>query len=413
MRVLHINKFLYRRGGAESYMLDLAELQRAQGDEVAFYAMDHPDNLPDPRQDTFAPRMELNPPPAGLAGRVTTAAGVLYRPSSRRGLERLLGEFRPDVAHLHNIYHQLSPSVLRPLKRHRIPTVMTLHDYKLVCPTYQLLDHGRICEACLPRRFHQATVRRCNGGSLTGSLLASVELGVHTALGLYGPVDVFVCPSDFMRRKMVEGRVYPDRLRHVPHFAELGSIAPAESPGDGVVFAGRLSREKGVDVLLDALALAPGLPAVVAGDGPERDALEQQARDLGLLDRVRFVGRVPAVRVHDLMRRAAVVVVPSRWHENQPMTILEAFGTARPVVTTDLGGLPELVTDGETGRLVPADDAAALAAALLDLTADPERAHRQGAEARRRAATRFGVDTHLAALGDVYAQALQHHEENR
>lgn len=247
--------------------------------------------------------MELNPPPAGLAGRVATAAGVLaHRPSSRRGLERLLEDFRPDVAHLHNIYHQLSPSVLRPLKRRGIPTVMTLHDYKLVCPTYQLLDHGRICEACLPRRFHQATLRRCNGGSLSGSLLATVELGVHTALGLYGPVDVFVCPSDFMRRTMVEGRVYPDRLRHVPHFAELGSMTPAHSPGAGVVVAGRLSREKGVDVLLDALALAPGLRAVAAGDGPERGALEQQSRNLRLDDRVRFVGRVPGERVHELMR---------------------------------------------------------------------------------------------------------------
>jgi glycosyltransferase involved in cell wall biosynthesis len=406
VRVLHVNKFLYRRGGAEAYMLDLAALQRARGDDVSFFAMQHPDNLPDPHGDTFPPRMELNPPPRGVTGRVATAAGILYRPSSRSGIERIVDRVRPDVVHLHNIYHQLSPSVLRPLARRGIPTVMTLHDYKLVCPTYQLLDRGGVCEACLPRHFHQAVAHRCNRGSVTGSVLAATELTLHTALGLYGAVDVFLCPSEFMRRTMARGRVYPERLAHVPHFAELGALTPAAAPGSGVLFVGRLAPEKGVDVLLEAVGrLGPHVGLVVAGDGPERASLQARARELGLATRVRFVGRVPAPVVNRLMRAAAVVAVPSRWHENQPMTILEAFGAARPVVTTDLGGLPELVDEGETGSLVRADDPGALADALHRLTSDPRRAHRMGLDARRRAAARFSVEAHLAALDAAYARA--------
>lgn len=408
MRILHVNKFLYRRGGAESYMLDLADLQRDAGHEVSFFSMDHPDNLPDPNERWFAPRMELNPPAETLSGRLKAAGGVLYRPSARHGIDHVVRETRPDVVHLNNIYHQLSPSILRPLADLGIPTVMTLHDYKLVCPTYQFLDHGKICEACLPRKFHQATVRRCNRGSLSGSLLSTVEATLHRTLKAYGPVDVFICPSEFLRRKMIEGGIPSAKLRHVPHFCAIDDIEPAEHPGTGVFFAGRLSHEKGVDVLLDAVALLPPTVRVsIAGDGPDRAELEERAASNGLSDRVTFLGRVPGSEVHERMRRASVVVMPSRWYENQPMTVLEAAACARAVVATNLGGFPELVEDGVTGRLIAHDDPQALAAALLPYLEDPVTAHEHGRRARSVARERFAPSTHLSALEAVYAEAAR------
>ena len=408
MRILHVNKFLYRRGGAEAYMLDLADLQRAAGHEVFFYSMDHPDNLPDANDRWFAPRMELNPPAETLPGRLKAAGGVIYRPSARRGIAQVVREVRPDVVHLNNIYHQLSPSILRPIAEQGIPTVMTLHDYKLVCPTYQFLDHGEICEACLPRKFHQATVRRCNRGSLSGSLLSTVEATLHRAFKAYGPVDLFVCPSDFIRQKMIEGGISASRLRHIPHFCAVDDIEPAEAPGAGVFFAGRLSHEKGVDVLLEAAALLPAsVEVTIAGDGPDRDALEERAVALGVTDRVVFLGRVPGAEVHARMRRAAVVAMPSRWYENQPMTVLEAAACGRPVVATTLGGFPELIEDGVTGRLIPHDDPRALAAALRSYVDDPATAHEHGARARGVARERFAPSAHLTALERAYDEAAQ------
>lgn len=406
MRILHVNKFLYRRGGAESYMLDVAELQRAQGHDVSFFAMEHPDNQDDANADLFPPRMELNPPPSGFGARVATSVDILYRRSARAGMDAVLDRVRPDVVHLHNIYHQLSPSILRPLARRGIPTVMTLHDYKLACPSYQFLDNGKICEACVPRRFHHAALRRCNKGSLGASVLASVELAAHTVTGAYDPVDVLICPSDFMLRKMQEARVYPDRLVHVPHFCDLSQIAPAEAPGEGVLYAGRLSSEKGVDVLVDAAALLPaGIGVTIAGDGPELPALRARAEAAGVADRVRFAGRLPSGELHDLMRSSAIVVAPSRWYENQPMVVLEAFGCARPVVASDLGGMPELVEHGVSGLLVEHDDAAALAKALIELATDPVRAHEMGVAAHRSAVDRFAIDRHLERLDQAYAAA--------
>lgn len=406
MRILHVNKFLYRRGGAEGYMLDLAELQRGRGHDVSFFAMEHPDNQADDNADLFPPRMELNPPPSGVAARVATSIDILYRRSARIGMDAILDRVRPDVVHLHNIYHQLSPSILRPVARRGIPTVMTLHDYKLACPTYQFLDNGRICEACIPRRFHNAARRRCNRGSLNASVLASVELAAHTFLGSYDPVDVLICPSEFMLAKMGEAEVYPDRLTHVPHFCDLSQISPAPAPGAGVLFAGRLSHEKGVDVLIDAAALLPaGIDVTIAGDGPDLAALRTRAETAGVADRVRFTGRLPSAELHELMRASAVVVAPSRWYENQPMVVLEAFGCARPVVASDLGGMPELITDGVSGRLVRHDDPAALADALTELATDPVRAHQMGVAAHRGAVDRFAIDRHLERLDQAYAAA--------
>jgi glycosyltransferase involved in cell wall biosynthesis len=185
MRILHVNKFLHRRGGAESYMLDLAALQRATGHEVEFFGMDHRSNPPMRFAAHFPRSMQLDPLPPGLRRRAAAAARMVYSPAARHGMEEVVRSFRPDVAHLHNIYHQLSPSVLRPLARAGVPAVMTLHDYKLICPTYLLLDHGRICEACLDGFFAHAVARRCKDDSLGASATLALESTVHRLTRAY------------------------------------------------------------------------------------------------------------------------------------------------------------------------------------------------------------------------------------
>src|SRR5947209_9498066 len=272
-----------------------------------------------------------------MVGKLRATGRVLWSTSARRGMAEVVDHFRPDVVHLHNVYHQLSPSILRPLAQRGVPAVMTLHDYKLACPSYQLLDHGSPCFACGGGHFTQPVRRRCKGGALTASALAGFELWLHTTTGAYDPVGRFVCPSRFLAGKMAEAGVFPDRLRHVPHFADCSRVERKAEPGGPVVFAGRLSAEKGVDTLIEAAGLA-GLPLEIAGDGPERRALTLLAgvKAPGL---VRFHGHLPKSDVHDLFRAASVVVVPSRWFENQPMIVLEAFACGVPVVASDLGGL--------------------------------------------------------------------------
>jgi glycosyltransferase involved in cell wall biosynthesis len=407
VRVLHVNKYLYRRGGAEAYLLDLAMLQVARGDDVAFFGMAHPENPAQRYDGCFPSLVELEPPPPGPVGRARAVARMLWSTSSRRGLAEVIADFRPDVVHLHNIYHQLSPSVLAAVRAAGVPAVMTLHDYKLVCPSYQLLADGAICTDCVEHGFGAAVRRRCKDGSLSRSGVLAAESWLHRAMGAYAPVDVFISPSSFLARTVSAAGPYADRVVVVNHFVDVTTAVKVE-PGGPLVFAGRLSPEKGVDVLIEALAELPAEVTLdVAGDGPERPKLERLA-DTRTPGRVRFHGRLPRQQLHELVRASSVSVVPSRWHENQPMAVLESFACGVPVVTTDLGGLPELVEDGVDGLTVPPNKPIALASALAELTTEQHRAFAMGRAGRTKVEQRYDPIRHLDLLEEVYAAAALH-----
>jgi glycosyltransferase involved in cell wall biosynthesis len=227
---------------------------------------------------------------------------------------------------------------------------------------------------------------------------------VHRLLRAYQPVRRFVCPSRFLAAKIAQGGVYPERLRVLPNFVETRGVAVKQHPGGPVLYAGRLSYEKGVDVLVQAVARLGSARLEVAGDGPERPALEALAAAVAP-GRVRFLGQVPKPRLLELMRAAAVVALPSRCHENQPMAVLEAFASGVPVVASSLGGLPELVEPGLLGDITPPDDPAALAAPLARLLDDPRRAQAMGRAARATAEERFAPERHLGQLERLYQEA--------
>src|SRR4051794_31461888 len=386
-------------------MQEVASLQEGAGHEVAFFGMQHPDNDPQAYARHFPTYLELEPAPASTVGKVAGLGRMVWSTSARRGIDAVVADFEPDVVHLHNTYHHLSPSILGPLARRRIPTVMTLHDYKLACPTYRFLDKGEVCQACLGGHFSQAVRRRCKDGSLASSAAMAAELAVHTAVRAYRHVQVFVCPSRFMAGRMAAAGVFPDRLRWIPHFVSPAPERPdVEGSTPNVVFAGRLSPEKGADTLIDAVGRLRTVRLDVAGEGPDRRRLEGVAR--GVADgRVRFLGRLDGREVDALISDALAVVLPSRWYENQPMIVLEAFARGVPVVASDIGGTPELVRHGADGLLFPPGDAAALADALRVLVDDRGRARAMGKAARERALTDFAPDVHLARLHRAYAEA--------
>ena len=406
MRVLHVNKFLYRRGGAEGYLFDVAHLQRRAGDEVEFFGMAHAENDPGlTYAGLFPSQVDLEPAPPGLRGRVEAAGRMIWSTSARAGLARTLADFKPDVVHLHNVYHQLSPSVVAACKSAGVPVVMTLHDYKLACPSYQMLDHGRPCDACVTGGPLQAARRACKDGSRAASTLLAAESWLHRRFGAWDGVGAFLAPSRFLAGVLTRAGVYPDRLHVLRHPVDVDHLAVKERPGGGVVYGGRLSAEKGIDTLIEATAALPdGVPVDIAGDGPQRAALEELAERVAP-GRVRFHGRLPREELHDLVRSAAVVAVPSRWYENQPLAVLEAFGCGVPVVGTDLGGLPELIDPGVDGMVVGAGDAAALGDALRRTLADPQRAWEMGRRGRAKVSRDFAPEAHLAGLRDAYAAA--------
>lgn len=399
MRVLQINKFYYLRGGAERYYFDLTDALRSRGHEVIPFAMQDPRNEPSLHGESFASPVDFHSNGSAL-GRIRRGARVVYNVEARRRLSRLIDRFRPDVAHLHNVAHQLTPSILDALRGAKIPIVQTLHDYKLICSSYLLFANGEVCDRCRGGRHYHAALQRCHHGSLGMSVVGFVEAAVHAARGSYDSVARFLCPSDFMKSKCESFGIGGDRLQRLPYFVKTERYRPRYEPGDYVLYAGRLSREKGASALLRAVARLKEIPLVVVGDGPLRRQLETEATASGAP--VRFEGHLETEALHACVRGAAFVVVPSEWYENLPYAILEAFALGKPVLGSRIGGIPELVKEPETGRLFEAGDVDALSETLSRMWRERGRLVEMGRAARAGIEREFGESGHLEQVGLVY-----------
>ena len=277
MKVLLVNKFFYRRAGAETAFFNLAELLESRGHAVVPFSTRHPESLPSPFAADFVAYFELDGPSTVLRS-LRAARNFLYSRDAERRIERIIDKEKPDVAHLHNVYHHLSPSVLRPLRKRSIPTVMTLHDYKVVCPAYTLFSGGRICERCRGGRYAQAAFRRCAKGRSGRSLLLAAEAYLHgPVLRSYAGVDLFLSPSRFLLEKIRElGFGLPAEV--VPNVFFADRFRPAANASGGrIVYAGRLAPEKGVAAFLRAVGDIAADVRII-GTGPDEARLKALAR---------------------------------------------------------------------------------------------------------------------------------------
>lgn len=400
MRVLLANKFFYDHGGPESVLFAARELLAARGHDVIDFAMRHPDNRPSPYAAYFAPYRDLRsirPTPAT----VSAALNFVDSREAARCLRRLVRDHRPDIAHLHSINHQLTPSIIRVLHAEGVPVVMTLHDYKLVCPAYTLRADGAICERCTGGRFYHATATRCRGLA-RGVLLSAESYVQHRLLRSYEKVRLFLSPSRFLAEKFREmGFRYPLEVLPNPAVSATAAAAGAPAQRDGFLYVGRIAEEKGVGTLCEAASRA-GVTMRIAGDGPALPELRARYDGRPGID---FLGRRAPADAQALMRAALAVVVPSEWYENQPMVVLEAFAAATPVIGSRIGGIPELVQDRETGLLHDPGDIDGLASKLRWAQEHPAEMQAMGERARA-AAAEFSLERHYERLLSVYERML-------
>lgn len=363
-RLLAINNYFYRRGGAESVFLDHIDLFAAAGWEVVPFAMRHPANLPSAWSDYFVSELEYGGTGDPLT-KIRQAAKVVFSLEARRNIRALIGRAPPTIAHAHNVYHHISPSIFGALKAEGVPLVMTAHDLKLACPAYKMLSQGRVCERCQGGRIHNVLLHRCVKDSAVVSGLVFLETLVHRSLGLYrDTIDRLIAPSRFYRDKLAEWGWDESRIAYIPNCIDAGQYVPAREEGDYVVYAGRLAPEKGLATLVRAAALSRQR-LVLAGSGPEEPALRKLAVEVEA--DIAFTGHLEKPELKRLIGEARALVLPSEWYENAPISLLEAYALGRPVIGTRIGGIPELVADGQTGLLVEPGDAAMLAEALAAL----------------------------------------------
>lgn len=380
MRILLVNKFHYRKGGAETYYLTVGSELERMGHEVAYFSMRHPDNLPCEWDKYFVTQREYNNVRNPLKA-ARDGVALIYSPEAKRNFQALCEEFRPDVVHLNNVHRQITLSILDApyLRESRVPVFYTAHDYVTVCPGYLMLDgDGRVCDACLEDgRYRHCIENRCVKGSRAKSALAAMEASFNRAHKSNRRIDRVIAPSRFMRSKLIEGGWPEGKVVFLQNFADDAILDRAANAGADatdrenpyLLFFGRLSAEKGVDTLLRAFdAALPSLPQnmrlVVVGDGPDAADFKALASSLGCASRIEFTGYQTGGALQAYVERASLAIASSRWRENMPYSIVEAFAAGTPVVGTDIGGIPELIDEGKTGFICDPGDVQSMADAI-------------------------------------------------
>ncbi|KAF7598268.1 MAG: glycosyl transferase [Candidatus Dactylopiibacterium carminicum] len=399
--LLSINSYHYRRGGSDVVYLDHAALMESQGWENAFFSMRHPKNLETPWSRYFIDELEFGQA-YSLRQKLTMAAKAVYSFEAQRKLRMLLADFRPDVAHLHCIYHHHSPSILPVLSDAGIPVVMTAHDLKIACPAYKMLNRTGVCERCKEGSVLNVIRHRCVRDSLSASAIVAVESGLQRAMKAYlKHLTRVVAPSRFFLEKFVEWGWPRERFVYIPNYVDAVKFEPCFEPGDYFLYFGRLAPEKGVATLMRA-AKSAGVRLKIAGTGPIE--AELHALQAELQGEIEFLGFRSGVDLHALIRGARAVVLPSEWYENAPMSVLESFAFGKPVIGARIGGIPEMIEDGENGWRFESGDAAALAEVLSRVqgTSASDLA-RAGRAARDGVETRFNWAGYTAAMLALYA----------
>lgn len=405
MRVLAVNKFYHIRGGSDRYFFELARLQEEKGHQVIPFSMDHERNEPTPYAPFFISRIEFFED-GGIFHSLRAALRVLYSWEARQKIRRLVEATKPEIAHLHIICHQISPSILPSLKRYGLPVVQTLHEYKRICPTYSLVAHGRVCERCKGHRYYQAVLQRCNRGSLAASLLNCLEMYLHKSLHIYEKnIDLFITPSDFMRRKMIEFGMNGQKIVHLPNFIHVDLYQPSYEYGDYFLYVGRLIEIKGLFTLLRAMKGKRDSKLYMVGEGELRPELERYAAHEGV-ENVRFLGYRSGEELHSLIRNSMFTILPSEWYENCPMAVIESLALGKPVIGARIGGIPELIDEGVDGLLFQPGQVEDLAAKIEWFLENKHLLAKMGKAGRDKIKRKYGAEEHYRRIMELYSRVL-------
>ncbi|MEW6518553.1 MAG: glycosyltransferase family 4 protein [Thermodesulfobacteriota bacterium] len=396
MKVLLVNKFFYLKGGAERVYFQEREGLLAGGHQVVEFAMRHSANIYTESESFFASYVDYFEP-MSFGKKLITAIRFIHSSEAVRKIRDLVKEQKPDIVHLHNIYHQLTPSIIPALKQLGVPVVLTVHDGKLICPSYLMLRHGHQCLLCRERGIRNVIVKRCQD-SMSRNLLLFAEALWHRWKRSYEQVDLFISPSEF-HKKLISARVDESKIRVLPNGIEILQFEPRFDHDGYVLFFGRISPEKGIKTLLEAFSFLQSKPQLkIVGSGPLENELQ---RTYGKT--AEFLSYMSGEKLKNIIRGAACVVVPSECIENCSMTVLESMALGKPVIGSRVGGIPEQIIDGKTGLLFEPGNSTELAKKINDLLADNHSLISMGKSARQRVEEKYTILQHMDGLLNIYS----------
>ena len=398
MNVLLANKFFFLNGGSERVFSQERNFLLNRGINVVDFSMEDARNFPSDYSTFFVSRIDYYGS-MGIWSKLKQGAKFIHSSEAVEKIERIIRRKRPDIAHLHNIYHQLTPSIIPVLKRRGVKVVLTLHDGKLICPSYLMLAGEKPCVACRGRSFWKPLTTHCVG-SRGREVLLALEAFWHKWVRSYEQVDLFLSPSRFLA-ELVSQRVPEEKIRVLHNGVDL-SAYPSSSNDDGyALYFGRLSREKGVETLLQAHKyIGNGIKLKVIGTGPLEGELRTRYPE------AEFMGYREGEELKTLLADSAFVVVPSEWYENCPMVVLEAMAMGKPVIGSRIGGIPEQIDNGKTGLLFEMGNIGELAEKIKALSVNIDIRQTMGLAARKKVEREYSLDIHCTTLMKTYKELL-------
>jgi glycosyltransferase involved in cell wall biosynthesis len=401
MNILQVNNYHFVKGGSERYYFELSKLLKEYGHNILYFSVHDQNNILSEFSNYFGSSMSFDTG-QNIIKKIETAFRMLYSFENNNKIRKLLNDYKVDIAHTHNIYHRVCPSVFDVLRKRGVPIIMTLHDYKLGCSIYNFYRNDYICEECISIDKQRVFKNRCTKGSLMLSLFHWLEFEIHNnVFDIYRKnVVFFVCPSLFSLKKHAEIGIPEEKLIHIPNFINTDTINPNYNKGDYILFVGRLSKEKGILTLLKAVK---GLNVVIriVGDGPMRIEYENYARK-NEISNVIFEGYKSGEELRDFFKNAAFLIIPSEWYENAPMTILESFAYGKPVIGSNIGGIPEMVRHGESGLLFEMGNAEDLRTKIKEMLSSPSKITEMGQRARKIVEDEYNAEVHCKRLMEAY-----------
>jgi len=371
MKVLLVNKFLYPNGGSETYIFELGKYLQSQGHEVQYFGMEHEGRIVGNRVDAYTSDMDFHG--GSKLAKLTYPLKTIYSSEARKKLRMVLDDFCPDVCHLNNFNYQLTPSVILEIRKwekqtgHKCKIVYTAHDYQLVCPNHMchVPETHQNCEKCLHGSFFNCTKGKCIHGSRVKSFIGTAEAIFWKRMRVYKNLDTVICCSNFMKTKIDTNPVLADKSMVMHNFIDTISPKPAPKK-DYVLYFGRYSQEKGIKTLIQAAKELPEIQFIFAGTGP----LENETTEVANITNVGFQ---TGEKLANLIREARFTVYPSEWYENCPFSVMESQMYGTPVIGANIGGIPELIQDGQTGELFESGDIAQLKEKIAALWNDEQK----------------------------------------
>lgn len=377
MRILLAHNRYQQAGGEDAVLAEEHRLLQQHGVEVELYSEDNH-------------RIAQMPP-------MQVAVDTIWSQRTVREIGAHIQRFRPDVIHVHNTFPLISPSLYFAAAKHGVPVVQTLHNFRLFCAQAMFMRNGAVCEDCIGRLPWRGVMRRCYRESGAQSAVVVGMQGIHRWLGTYrNKVTRYIALNKFCRDKFIEAGLPAERIAIKPNFVDLPPPQPVARQGG--LFVGRLSPEKGIATLAEALRLYPRGHVDVIGHGPQENELRHVAN-------ARLLGFMPGEEIYARMAQASYLVMPSIWYENFPRTLVEAYACGLPVIASRLGAMAELVRDGETGLLFNPGDAQDLAEKLRWADGHPEEMRRMGETARREYEANYTSETNFRQLMHIYEEA--------